>query len=105
MGNTPRGLPGESDKAAVRVQATRESMVHCRACGQKGRTVSNSGGVNVYCNTCKTHWPISSAPLAKEVPLSQPRGLSKVTLVEPDWGIATETIGDVTNDEVGPKGS
>jgi ribosomal protein L37AE/L43A len=100
MAEAPKGLPGET---AVDVQAAREKMITCPKCGQKGRTVTNSSGVNVFCNKCKIHWPISSAPLAKEVPMSTPRGLRKETLVEPDWSMADIEIGDVTNEQVGPK--
>jgi hypothetical protein len=102
MGDAPKGLPGEADHA-VELQAAREAMITCPDCGQKGRTVTNSGGVNVFCNQCKKHWPISSTPRARELPVALPRGLSKQTLVEPDWSLAEGEVGDVTNEQVGPK--
>ena len=96
----PTGLPGVQ---AEDLTAAREARIKCPQCGQKGRTVSNSGGVNVYCNACKIHWPISGMPVAKHVPLTAPRGLSKETIVEPDWSMADAQIGDVSNEQVGPK--
>ena len=96
----PTGLPGIK---AENLTAAREARVLCPQCGQKGRTVANSSGVNVFCNACKIHWPISGIPVAKQIPLTAPRGLSKQTLVEPDWNMATDQIGDVSNEQVGPK--
>ena len=100
MADQPDGLPG-AKALSTQAQDALE-MVTCQKCGQKGRTVSNHNGVNVYCNTCKIHWPISRTR-GKEIPMTAPRGLSKQTLVEPDWSMADIEIGDVTNEQVGPK--
>ena len=100
MGNAPKGLPQATEEDTT---AARETMITCPDCGEKGRTVSNSLGVNVYCNKCKTHWPISAMPRARVVPPTMPRGLTKQTVVEPDWSLAEAEIGDVTNEQVGPK--
>lgn len=102
MARAPTGLPGQGDKA-LETQSAREAMMRCDECGELGRTVINDSGVNVFCNKCKKHWPISSMSLAQKLPVAAPRGLSKQTLVEPDWSLAEGEIGDVTNEQVGPK--
>jgi hypothetical protein len=97
----PTGLPGATRVSSD--QELREQMVTCQTCGEKGRVVSNRSGVNVFCNTCKIHWPISSVSLAKDLPVTAPRGLRKETIVEPDWTMAETEIGDASNEQVGPK--
>jgi hypothetical protein len=62
----------------------------CSDCGNEGRVVSNSNGVNVYCGPCKKHWPVSSRPFGGGDAASVPRGLSKHTWIEPEWDKATE---------------
>lgn len=103
MSKEPSGLPpvrGRSDKKPL---FHRKEVVTCPKCGQKGRVVSNSLGVNVHCVKCKTHWPISSTPMVPVVPPTPPRGITKTVLVEPNWDIALENDGDVANEQVGPK--
>lgn len=71
----------------------------CSKCGQEGRVVSNELGVNVFCNHCKTHWPVSMAKVQEGAVALMPRGLSKQTLVEPDTSIAFEDDEEETEHE------
>jgi len=99
------GLP-ESDPSAEyeetpAIQA--EKVKICDKCGKRAtRVASNSGGVTAYC-ACGHWWAISTRPLANSMPMAPPRGLSKETLVEPDWDKAYEDMEGVNNDKVGPK--
>lgn len=101
MGLPPKGLPPVKRIAS---EDNREAVRFCSQCKQEGRVISNQYGIHIYCNTCKKWWPISSSPLTSTALPSPMRGLSKVTLVEPDWNMAFEpSSGDVTNEQVGPK--
>lgn len=57
----------------------------CNKCGKEGRVISNNLGVNVFCNTCKRTWPISTTPKKIDIPFTEGRGLRKMTYLEPDW--------------------
>jgi len=57
----------------------------CNKCGKEGRVISNNLGVNVFCNTCKRWWPISTTSKKIDIPYTQGRGLRKMTYVPPDW--------------------
>lgn len=83
------GLPEPEDAPEHPIQKVGAGTV-CQKCGNPGRVVSNSNGVNVFCGPCKIHWPISSAPLAPTMPPIEGRGLKKRTLVDPDWNRAFE---------------
>lgn len=98
----PTGLPKADPTATPILKKTVDRTRHCKQCGQEGRVVSNSTGVNVYCGPCKIHWPISATPYSSGIPITGPRGLRKETIVEPDWNIADEEDDHVT---VGPKRS
>ena len=64
----------------------------CDKCGKEGRVVSNRDGVRVYC-TCGYNWGISLSALRPNLPVGQSsRGISKETLVEPDWTLADEDL-------------
>lgn len=65
----------------------------CPTCEGEARIVSNSNGVSGHCVKCKSSWPLSAASLRPSVPVATPRGISKQTLVEPDWNIAFDDIG------------
>lgn len=95
--DVPSGLP-EPEKQ--KNENPLDKARFCPKCGKEGRIVSNYLGVNVYCNPCKNVWAIS-APLNPVTisPANIPRGLSKITLVEPDYNMAD----DVPN-EVNPYG-
>jgi hypothetical protein len=81
-----------------------EKFRACPDCNQETRIVSNFSGVTAYCGPCKKSWPISSMPRASILPVALPRGLSKQTLVEPDWSRAQDNPhGDPLNEQVGPK--
>lgn len=74
----------------------------CKLCGKEGRIVSNSVGVNVWCQ-CGNRWPISSTSMSPPFPETLPRGLSKQVLVEPNWDLAFQDVGETPNVKVGPK--
>lgn len=103
--NMPKGLP-EADPteeltqtAAVRAEQTKI----CDKCGERAyRVASGMGGVTAYCS-CGHWWVISSRPIGGVLPVTPPRGLSKQTLVEPDWDKAFEATEGARNGEVGPK--
>lgn len=91
MGEKPMGLPPVA-------QATGKSALDrnriCPKCGGEGRTISNSSGLSLFCNPCKFYWPITTAPLDPKDIMTEPRGLRKKTVVEPDWDMAfDEEIG------------
>jgi hypothetical protein len=82
----------------------REAVRFCDKCGQEGQVISNQTGIHVFCNPCKRWWPISSSPLSGTALPTPVRGMSKMTLVEPDWNMAFEpSTGDVSSEQVGPK--
>lgn len=89
---TPSGLPEiERDPPAHERSAALKPTAHtCSKCGNDARIVSNQYGVNAHCGVCKTHWPISSMPMAEVAVPIGPRGLRKKTTVEPDWNKAYE---------------
>lgn len=63
----------------------------CQACGAESRVVSNRFGRTAYCGPCGTQWPISGPVVPPHAEAAfLPRGLSKSTLVEPDYSIAFE---------------
>ncbi|GAF67775.1 unnamed protein product [marine sediment metagenome] len=88
------GLPPENERSAF------DTARICKQCGETGRVVSNYLGTQVYCGPCKIDWPISSTPMAPQGPLASPRGLSKVTLVEPNFDKAFEEIGEYADEDV-----
>jgi hypothetical protein len=76
----------------------------CRDCGNETRLVSNSEGIEAYCGPCKKHWPVASTPMETVSFPTTARGLSKQTLVEPDWNRAFDSPqGDPLNEQIGPK--
>lgn len=66
----------------------------CPTCKQEARVVANNLGVRAYCGPCKTDWPITLTPMGPSLPLSMGRGMSKQTLVEPDWSLAWADLDD-----------
>jgi hypothetical protein len=79
----------------LRLQSLMDGARKCPKCGRAGRIVSNYLGINGHCGPCQIHWPITNSPLKGETVGSTPRGLSKVTSVEPDWNMALDRdIGD-----------
>ena len=88
------GLPPRAERSAV------DNARICGRCGEEGRVVSGYLGTQVYCGPCKIDWPISSTPAASAMPLAPPRGLNKVTLVEPNYDTAFEEIGECTDEDV-----
>jgi len=107
MSEMPKGLPPiDPSITEARTRSAIDAARICPHCksGKGVRIVSNSYGVHAHCGPCKRHWPISSAPLAPELPPEPPRGLHKETLVEPNWDKAFDEIEeDVTNEQVGPR--
>ena len=88
-----------AETPAVRTERVRT----CDDCGnKKPRIAATSSGVTAYCS-CGKWWAISSAPIASTLPEVPPRGLSKTTLVEPDWNKAFDDTEGENHGEVGPK--
>jgi len=99
----PTHLPRPGAQAAGSpAQLAAKNVRICKSCGKEGRVVSNSVGVNVWCQ-CGNRWPISSSPVAPPMVEQLPRGLSKQTLVEPDWELAYRETGDTPDGKIGPK--
>jgi hypothetical protein len=70
----------------------------CPKCGKEAsRIVSNLLGRQAYCGPCKFDWPIGP-PVVTAMPPILGRGLSKQTVVQPDWNLAVDEI-----DPQGPK--
>jgi phage FluMu protein Com len=89
----PKGLPPvQRQPPSPGSSATRPT--HCAKCDYELRVVSNYLGVHAHCDRCKEIYPVSSSARRKEPVMNLPRGLRKVTLVEPDWGKAIEDIGE-----------
>lgn len=61
----------------------------CPKCGGETRIASNHLGVRAHCGKCKNSWAVSG-PRDAAIPQIPERGLSKRTLVEPDWDRAFE---------------
>ena len=100
----PSGLPEVDVKTNWDDVAAIDRCRFCPACHAEARIVSNSSGITAYCGPCHTFWPIASQSSMLATPPSLPRGLSKQTLVEPDWSMALESsTGDPLNEQVGPK--
>jgi len=92
MSKDPKGLP-PVPRATGSTALERNRL--CPKCKEEGRTISNSLGLSVFCNKCKFSWPITSAPLDPKDELTEPRGLTKRTIVEPDWDMAwDDNIGE-----------
>ena len=89
-------LPEDLPESKQQADATPINNIRtCPDCGKAGRVISNSSGVNVFCNTCKKYWPLSGPRLrVDEVPHYGPRGLSKQTVVVPDLYGAFDNIDD-----------
>jgi len=101
----PKGLPLVDPTETIdETPAVRSEQAKiCDKCGKKAyRVSSGAGGVAAYC-TCGHWWAISSRPVGGTLPVTPPRGLSKQTLVEPDWDKAFENMEGAPNDAVGPK--
>jgi hypothetical protein len=63
----------------------------CAACGAEARIVSNRLGRTAFCGPCGTSWPISGPVVPPHAEAAYlPRGLSKQTLLEPDYSMAYE---------------
>jgi hypothetical protein len=101
----PKGLPkADPTEELVETPAIRSERVRiCDKCGKKAyRVSSGSSGVAAYC-ACGHWWAISSNAVGGTLPMTPARGLSKETLVEPDWDKAFEDMEGARNDEIGPK--
>jgi len=112
MSDPPKGLPEPPDgitglpEPQVEVKRGERAVDKarkCKQCGKDARIVSKSGFRQAYCGPCKLTWPIGPAPDLSGPPLNMPRGLSKQTLVEPDWNMAYEEIGTGEDESFGPK--
>lgn len=104
-GSNLKGLPKtDPTESLVETPAIRARRVRiCDKCGKEAQRVAATGnGVAAYC-ACGHWWAISARSGGGALPMAPPRGLSKETLVEPDWDKAFEDLEGVFNDEVGPK--
>lgn len=105
MSKTPTGLP-EADPTETQTEdpAIQSAKVRvCNVCGKgNARISSNYSGVAAHC-TCGNSWPLASSSLAPSFPVAPDRGLSKQTLVEPNWDLAFEDLEGENNEQVGPK--
>lgn len=93
MTDDPKGLPPVPHRGPSPGSPTTR-LTHCPKCDCQLRIVSNYLGVHSHCDPCKEVYPVSSSARRKEPIMNRPRGLRKVTLVEPDWGKAIEDIGE-----------
>lgn len=76
----------------------------CDKCsGESVRVQSNFQERRAWCNNCGHNWAISMATSMVVRPEVFDRGLSKQTLVEPDWNLAYEDL-DEWPDEDNPDG-
>jgi hypothetical protein len=98
--SAPEGLP--EVKTSAHGSAGTDRARICKKCGQEARIVSNNTGVQAYCGPCKINWPISSQPYKVDLPITAGRGLRKETIVEPDWDMAFQDIGEPSG-SIGPK--
>jgi hypothetical protein len=87
---TPDDLPEVKEKASGNPIDLGRT---CPTCKGEARVVSNRNGVRAYCGPCKQDWAISG-PRDKVMPHTLPRGISKQTLVQPDWEMAYEFTDD-----------
>lgn len=88
---TPEDIFDLSTIKRVQKKAPVDAGRICPDCGQPARIVANSYGVQAYCGPCGKDWPISGPRAATVQDIAAiPRGLSKQTLVEPDFSIAYE---------------
>lgn len=105
MSKVPKGLPlADPTEEADETPALQSERVRtCDKCGKKAfRLSSNRHGVMAYCS-CGYRWAIAAQPLGGSLPLAPPRGLSKQTLIEPDWDKAFVDLEGETHGKVGPK--
>ena len=99
-----RGLPPIDSSMKEDDRPALDKARYCPTCRREARIVSNTYGIEAYCGPCKKNWPISSTSNVLMTAPNLPRGLSKQTLVEPDWNRAQEdTHGDPLNEQIGPK--
>ena len=102
--SNPRGLPPIDSSVAQRNTSALDRSRMCPDCGQEVRLVSNNDGLRAFCGPCRKNWPISSTPMAVMIMPTMPRGLSKQTLIEPEWDRAMDDPqGDPLNEQIGPK--
>lgn len=84
-----------SENPVQKVRGIDKSRI-CEKCGKTEkegvRVVSKIGmGVRAYC-LCGHSWGIALSSPNPPIPVTTGRGLSKETLVEPDWNLAFENL-------------
>jgi hypothetical protein len=82
-------LPEASPKQ--RTRAIDKARVCDKCKGTEVRIVSKATGVRAFC-VCGHNWGIAMASLNPALPIAGARGISKETLVEPDWNLAVENL-------------
>jgi hypothetical protein len=100
MSIAPEGLPDAPIETSC---SAMDKARFCPTCKVEARIVSNYLGINAFCPQCKENWPISATPMKLEIPIGPARGMSKVTLVEPDWNMALDSNYGSSNEQVGPR--
>lgn len=74
----------------VAVPTTQQER-QCDRCGSKELRIGHGmQGIRAYCISCKNEWGIAATTGSRSIPTYGGRGMSKQTLVEPDWGLAYE---------------
>lgn len=89
------GIEDLPELPSVEVKPRQRALDTARKCDKCGnedpRIVSNRDGVRAYC-VCGFNWGISLSAVSPNLPLNSGRGISKQTLVEPDWTLADEDL-------------
>lgn len=99
FGAEPKDLPAvKEESTAVVDHIIPDAGRICPQCKKEAsRIVSNMLGRQAYCGPCKFDWAIGP-PVVTHLPPIFGRGMSKQTVVGPDWNLANEDI-----DPQGPK--
>jgi len=96
-GEEPTDLP--EAKVVVFAKTPLEAASTCEKCGGPTRIVSNYEGRRAWCNKCGHNWGISLAAVSLVPGGLETRGLSKRTLVEPDWNLAYEDLDEIDGED------
>ena len=98
--DAPTDLPDAKAKIAPR--SAKEAARICEKCQSTSvRVWSDAYGQHAQCGHCKHFWGISMAASMIIPSQAFERGLSKQTIVEPDWNLAFEPDIDEPDPEPG----
>lgn len=98
---------GESILPEEKTVTNKRQELKCDKCGSTEiRIGHNQFGIRAYCTSCKHQWGIAATTGSPRVPTYAGRGMSKETLVEPEWGLAYEddvdTVGQFDDEDYYP---